>query len=84
MDQIGFYQKCFRQAWWLEQTAVFLYQAVVELYVIDDDLDGAVEGVGVVRTKFRGLRLFYNVHDSVGVRQVSFDAVLCAYRRIMS
>ena len=51
------------------------------MFVIDEDLDEAVEGEGVVRTKFRELRLFYDVHDSMGARQVSFDA---AFSRIMS
>ena len=35
-------------------------------------------------TGFDGLRLFYDVQESVGARQVSFDAVMCAVRRIMS
>ena len=50
---------------------------------MDEDLDEAVESVGVVRTKFSGLRLFYDVHDSVWARQVSFNAVMCAFRHIM-
>ena len=50
------------------------------MFVIDD-VDEAVEGVGVVRTKFSELRLFYDVHDSMGARQVSFDA---AFSCIMS
>ena len=77
MDETG------RQPYGKQKHAVFLASAVQELIVLDKDLDEIV-GVVVVRTKFCGLRLFYDLHDSVGARQLSFDAVMCAFRRIMS
>ena len=63
--------------------AVFLASPVLELPVVDKKLDEIV-GEVVVRTKFCGLRLFYGLHDSVRARQVSFDAEMRAFKRIMS
>ena len=63
--------------------AVFLASPDLELPVVDEKLDEIV-GVEVVRTKFCGLRLFYDLHDSVRARQVSFDAEMRAFKRVMS
>ena len=82
MDQTGFHFKCFVKSDGQGKRADFLVPAVLELSVIDEDLGEDVEGVGFVRTKVSGLRLFDDVHDSVEARQVSFDAVMCAFSRI--
>ena len=66
------------------QNTLVLVSAVLELSVIDKYLGEAVAGVGVVRMKVSGSRWLYDVHDSLGARQVSLDTVMCAFRRIMS
>ena len=37
----------------------------------------AVEGVGVVRTKVSELRLFYDVHDSMGAKNGIWRCSVC-------
>ena len=83
IDQTGLFKNILVKPDGKSKHAVFLASAVLKLAVVYEDLEN-IEGVVVVRTKFCGLRLFYDLHGSVGARQVSFDAGICAFRRIMS